>query len=298
MENFIQIVLFVLLGILFRRFKAFPRDTAQTLNLFALYVSLPAVVLLKVPYMTLSRETLMVALLPWLMLALSAGLVMAASRFLHWERSTTGVLLMVVPIGNTSFMGVPMIQAFYGEAGLPFLIVYDQVGTLLIFVTYGSLILALYGRDAAVDLISITRRGLLFPPTIALLTGLALRGWTYPPEMLRVLEGIGATLTPLVMTAIGFQMTLRLRPTTLAPLGGGLLVKLVIAPLAAWLICRLLGLQGLAYDVAILEAGMPPMVTASALAVAAGMNAELAVALAGLGIICAFFTLPLIYLLI
>lgn len=37
------------------------------------------------------------------------------------------------------------------------------------------------------------------------------------------------------------------------------------------------------------------MITASALAVAAGMNAELGVALAGLGMFFAFVTLPLLY---
>jgi predicted permease len=245
--------------------------------------------------MAFSAEMLTVAILPWLMLLFSAGLVLGAARFGHWSRATTGVLLLVVPLGNTSFMGVPMIQAFFGAAGLPYLIVYDQIGTMLIFASYGSLILALYGRDGAADLSAIARRALLFPPTIALLLGLALRAWPYPAPLTQVLEAIAATLTPLVMTAIGFQMTLRLRPTTLLPLGTGLTIKLLLAPLCALLLFRLLGLEGLAADVAILEAGMPPMVTASALAVAAGMNAELAVALAGLGIVAAFATLPLLY---
>lgn len=295
MANFLLIGVCVLAGILLRRLRVFPADAAQSLNFVALYLSLPAVILLKVPQMAMTGEMLAVALLPWLMLLLSAGLVLGAARLWRWSRPTTGVLLLVVPLGNTSFMGVPMIQAFFGPTGIPFLIVYDQIGTMLIFASYGSLILALYGRDGAADLVVIARRALLFPPTIALLLGLALRGWPYPAPVSQVLEAIAGTLTPLVMIAIGLQMTLRLRPTTLAPLGTGLTIKLLVAPLVALLACRLAGLQGLAIDVAILEAGMPPMVTASALAVAAGMEAELAVALAGLGIMAAFATLPLLY---
>lgn len=295
MANFLLIGVCVLAGILLRRLRILPADAAQSLNYVALYLSLPAVILLKVPQLVMSGEMLAVALLPWLMLALSAGLVLMAARLWRWPRPTTGVLLLVVPLGNTSFMGVPMVQAFFGAAGIPFLIVYDQFGTMLIFATYGSLILALYGRGGAADLVAITRKALLFPPTIALLLGLSLRAWPYPATVSQVLEALAGTLTPLVMIAIGLQMTLRLRPTTLAPLGTGLAIKLLLAPLAALLLCRLAGLHGLAVDVAILEAGMPPMVTASALAVAAGMEAELAVALAGLGIIAAFVTLPLIY---
>jgi malate permease and related proteins len=102
----------------------------------------------------------------------------------------------------------------------------------------------------------------------------------------------------LVMTAIGFQMNWRLRPTVLAPLGFGLAVKLVVAPVVALIACRLAGLHGLPVDVSIFEAGMPPMVTAGALAVAAGMEPELAVALVGLGLILSFATLPLLYLLL
>lgn len=295
MANFLLIGVCVLIGIVLRRLRILPAESAQSLNLLALNVSLPAVILLKVPQMTMGVEMLVVALVPWAMLLLSAGLVLAAARLCGWSRPAVGVLLLVVPLGNTSFLGVPMIEAFFGAAGIPYLIVYDQIGTMLIFASYGSLILALYGRDGATDLVAITRRALLFPPTIALLLGLALRSWPYPEALVQVLDAVAATLTPLVMIAIGFQMTLRLRPTTLAPLGTGLAIKLLLAPLAALLACRLAGLHGLAVDVAILEAGMPPMVTASALAVAAGMDAELAVALAGLGIVAAFATLPLLY---
>ena len=44
MENFVLIGVFVLLGMLFRRLKTFPKDSAQVLNMFALYVSLPALI--------------------------------------------------------------------------------------------------------------------------------------------------------------------------------------------------------------------------------------------------------------
>jgi predicted permease len=297
LANFILIGLFVSLGILFRRIKAFPDDTAQTLNMFALYVSLPAVILLKAPELTLTGETVVAAIVPWCMLILSAALILLLSKRCNWSRPTTGVLMLVVPLGNTSFMGVPMVNAFFGEAGIPHLILYDQLGTMVIFVTYGSAILAYYSGEKS-GARTMVRRALLFPPTLALLAGLLLRNWSYPQALVDVLQNLSGTLTPLVMTAIGFQMTLRLRPTTLGPLGTGLAIKLMVAPLIALLGCRLFGIQSLAADITIFEAGMPPMVTASALAAAAGMGVELAVALAGLGIVLAFVSLPLLYLLI
>ena len=288
---------FVLLGTLFRRLKAFPAETAQVLNMFALYVSLPAVILLKVPTLTLTSQNAIAAVVPWCMLLLSAVVIQLLAKPCGWSRQSTGALMLIVPIGNTSFMGVPMVNAFFGEAGIPHLILYDQIGTMLIFATYGSIILSIY-TGSSTRIRTIALRALLFPPTTALLAGLLLREWPYPQALVTALESLAGALTPLVMTAIGFQMTLRLRPTTLSPLGTGLAVKLIIAPVAALLGCRLFGFSSLAADIAIFEAGMPPMVTASALAAAAGLGVELAIALAGLGIILAFATLPLLYALI
>jgi malate permease and related proteins len=298
LENFILITLFVGLGALFRRIKAFPDTTAQALNMFALYVSLPAVILLKVPQLNFTVEMLVPALLPWAMLLLTAVLVLAVGKRCGWPRQIIGVLLLVVPIGNTSFMGVPMVNAFFGETGIPYLITYDQLGTMLMFATYGSIILALYGKDDALRPVEVVRRMLLFPTTLALLAGLLLSGWSYPPQLVKVLENIATTLTPLVMTAIGFQLRLRQQRTVVAPLTFGLAVKLVIAPVFALLICRLFGLHGLAVDVSIFEAGMPPMVTAGALAIAAGIAPDLAAALVSLGIPLAFATLPLLYVIL
>ena len=59
--------------------------------------------------------------------------------------------------------------------------------------------------------------------------------------------------------------------------------------------CQLLGMHGLSTDIAIFEAGMPPMATSGAIAIAAGMLPELAAALVSLGLAFAFVTLPLLY---
>ena len=95
MENFILIGVFVMLGIVLRRIEAFPRDTAQVLNMFALYVSLPALILLKVPQIVFSRDDVVAAVIPWGMLLFSVGLVLAGGASLalaafHHRRAAAG----------------------------------------------------------------------------------------------------------------------------------------------------------------------------------------------------------------
>ncbi len=298
MHNFLIIGAFISLGILLRRFKALPEHTPFVLNKIAINVCLPALILLNAHKIAFTRDAVTAAIIPWALLALSVGLVLLGAKIWQWPRPVVGVLLLIVPLGNTSFLGVPIIRTFFGADGLPHLIVYDQIGTMMIFATYGSFILSLYGQDGTLSVSAVVRKMLLFPPSLALAAGLALKSWSYPDGLSLALHYLALPLVPVVMTAIGLQLRLRLPPHLAAPVGIGLGIKMLAAPLAVLVACRLVDMNGLAVGVSVVEAGMPPMVTAGALAVVAGMEAELAIALVGIGILCSFGSLPALFWLV
>ncbi len=295
MDNFVIILAYLLVGMGLKRLSAFPEQTGTVLNLFVIYVSLPALVLLKVPALAFSSDLLVPILLPWLMVLLSAVAVLAAARVCRWQRGTTGCLLLLVPLGNTSFLGIPMVRAFFGEPAVSYAVLYDQLGSFLALATYGSLILALYGSGARPTLAGVAKKIAFFPPFLALILALCLRQVSFPAPALSLLKSLAATLVPVVMIAVGYQLTLRLNRPLLGQMGLGLLFKLVAAPLAALLLCRLAGLDGAAVKVSIFEAGMPPMVSAGALAILADLSPPLTAALVGGGIVLSFATLPLLY---
>lgn len=282
------------MGMGLRRLPNFPKETAQVLNLFVIYLSLPALVLLKVPLLKISMEILVPVSMSWAMLAISALLVVILAKILTWEDEVIGVLLLLIPLGNTSFLGIPMVQAFLGDNGIPYAVLYDQFGSFLALATYGAVVLALYGSGRKPTAAAIVTRIINFPPFIALILAFACRSVTFPHPLMALLNGLAATLVPLVMVAVGFQLTLRLSPEVIKPLGAGLFIKLAVAPLIALLFCRFLGLNSLAARVSVFEAGMPPMVSAGALAIMAGLSPKLTAALIGLGIILSFLTLPLL----
>jgi len=294
MENFILTISFLLMGMGLRRLPRFPKDTGQVLNLFAIYLSLPALVLLKVPQLRFSSDILVPVIMAWAMLLVSALIIIILGKLLDWKKEIIGVLLLLIPLGNTSFFGIPMVQAFFGESGIPYAVLYDQLGSFLALATYGAVVLALYGSGGKPTTASVLLRVISFPPFIALLLALACRSPTFPAPLLALLNALAATLVPVVMVAVGFQLTMRLSPEVLKPLGAGLIIKLAVAPLIALLFCRLLGLSSLAAQVAVFEAGMPPMVSAGALAIMAGLSPRLTAALIGLGIVLSFLTLPLL----
>ncbi|NTV13659.1 MAG: AEC family transporter [Desulfobulbaceae bacterium] len=296
MENFLITFAYLLFGMGCKRLRSFPDQTGTVLNLFVIYLSLPALVLLKIPELTFSSRILAPLLLPWLMLAVSAGLVLVLARLCNWDRPTTGCLLLLVPLGNTGFLGIPMVRAFFGEAAIPYAVLYDQFGSFLALATYGSLVLALYGSGGERPSFSgVAKKIATFPPFLALLTALVLKNHPYPEAVTHLCQALAATLVPVVMIAVGYQLTLRLNRAVLGQMGLGLLIKLVAAPLLALLLCRLAGLSDEPARVAIFEAGMPPMVSAGALAILADLSPPLTAALVGVGIILSFATLPLLH---
>jgi len=295
MSGFFATVAFLLIGVGLRRLPAFPRESAAVLNNYVIYVPLPALVLLRIPGLAFSPELLTPALMPWAMLLVSACGVLAASRLLRWERGVTGSLLLLVPLGNTSFFGIPMVKAFFGDGGVPYAVIYDQLGSFPSLAIYGSLIVAIYGSGERPTARGVAVRIATFPPFLALVLALALRGVTFPAAVSDLLATLAATLVPVVMIAVGLQLSLRIRREETAPLALGLAGKLVVAPALALLACRLLGLEGEAVRVAVFESGMPPMVSGGALAITAGLAPSLSAALVGLGILASFVTLPVLF---
>jgi predicted permease len=292
-EAFALILSMLALGLVFQRLRVFPDNAAEVLNKVVLYVCLPASVLLYAPRLVLGPEVLAVAAVPWLLLVATVALVSLGTRALGLRRDEHAVLLLCVALGNTSFLGYPLVRALLGEAALPYAVIYDQFGAFLILSTFGLYVLARYGGDAKPTPGSMARRIASFPPFLALVFGLTLMPERPPGWIAAGLQHLADALLPLVVLAIGLSLKLRLPRNELKPLAMGLALKLAVMPLLALAVAPLLGLEGIARDAVVLESAMPPMVTAAALAISHRLAPALAAALVGYGILLSLVTLPL-----
>jgi len=295
MQQVLPFLLFLGLGQLLRHLPVFPSDTDKSLNLYVIYIALPALILLQVPSLHFNASMLVTIIMPWLVVLVSAILVLLVAKLARWPRETTGALLLVVPLGNTSFLGIPMVEQFFGSSAVRYAILYDQFGSFLALSSYGALILAMYGKGARQGWGDILVRIITFPPFIALLAALFIPMQPLLSTLHSMLTMAAGSLVPVVLVAIGFQMQLLLPRQDILPFAAGLILRLLVTPILFILGCRLLHLTGPAVQVSLFETGMPSMVTAGALASIAGLKPGLTSALVGFGIICSFFTLPLLY---
>ncbi|MCI5121008.1 MAG: hypothetical protein D3908_07445 [Candidatus Electrothrix sp. AUS4] len=201
----------------------------------------------------------------------------------------------MVPQGNTAFLGIPMVEHFFGLEAVPYAVLYDQFGSFLILSSYGAFILAIYGSSARPSFAAVVRKVLTFPPFLTLLVALFLQKDALPAWWQPNLTLISQSMTPVVMVSLGIQMRLVLPKNEVLPLTLGLVLRLLLIPLIFIWGCQLFQLSGRAVQVALLETAMPPMIMASVLASVAGLKPRLTSAMAAYGIGCAFFTLPVIY---
>lgn len=272
-----------------RRRGVFPDGAAEALNLFVLWVCLPALVLARVPGLELRPELAALVLVPWTVALLVGGCVLLLGRVLAWPRAVTGCLLLLATLGNTSFLGFPLVTALLGPEQVGPAAVYDQFGTFLLVSSLGVVVLALYGGQQRPTLAATLRRIVLFPPFLALLLALLLRS-PLPPAAQAVAEQLAAPLLPLVAFALGLKLQLRLPPGRWTPLAAGLALKLLLMPLLAWGLLLALPVTPQVLAVGVLEAAMPPMFTAAALAMAARLEPELAAAMVGYGLVLGLAT--------
>ena len=292
-DNVIMLFACLAVGMVLRASGRVPENAHTSINAFIIHVSLPALTLLQIHAVRLDPALIYAALMPWFLFAASALLFGAIGHVLKLPRSTTGALAVVGGLGNTSFIGLPMIEAFYGSEGMPVGIVIDQLGTYLVLSTVGILLICFYA-EGAVTSREIVRRIVTFPPLIALVLAVALIPADYPAWASSVLARLGGTLAPLALVSVGLQLRLAALRGNLASLTMGVGYKLVLGPLLILLIyAGGLGLRGSTTEITLLEAAMAPQVGGSIVATQYGLNGPLISLMVGIGTVLSFFTLPL-----
>lgn len=283
----------LLLGVALRRTRRMPEGSPAVLNSYVINIALPALTLYYVHRMDIVPNVVYSVAAPWLMFAIGAVLFHFLGKALGWKRETVGGITLVGSLANTSFVGLPMIESFYGAEHMGLGIVIDQLGTYLVLSTLGILLAAVYSVGR-VSIASVSRRVLGFPPLLALILALGLQSITFPETLELVLERLGSTLAPVALVSVGYQLRLDQVAGRVIPLAAGLTFQLVIGPLIVMgFLFGVVGFSGISAQVTIFELAMAPQIGAAIVAMDYKLDAPLVTLMVGLGIPLSFLTLPL-----
>jgi len=283
----------LVLGALVARFAKPPAGTVHGINWWVINIALPALVLSLVPKVKVDTQLWFPVAAMWVVFFGAWLLFATLGKMWGWSRGRIGALTVVCGLGNTSFMGYPMMQALHGKEGLALAVVADQLGCFPLLASVGVAVASLYAGRAPQPAV-IARRILTFPAFLSLVVGViagVLGGW--PEAVDGVLSPLGATLTPLALFSVGLQFKFHLGERQLAALVAGLGWKLLLAPLIAWGMGMAAGVGGLTLTVGVLQAAMAPMISAAILADEYELEPSLANTVLGAGIVLSLVTIPL-----
>ena len=300
MSNFIVIFACMAAGILCKRVHNFPSTTARSLNAFVIFLSLPSLVLTQMPkvFSTMNFRGLwwQPVSTAWIIFILSFIFFYFIGKKLGWSQAKIGALILTAGLGNTSFVGFPLLEALIGPEAIPVGILVDQPGSFLVLSTLGITVASVLS-GSKINFWIMMKRVCTFPPFIALVISIfwalsSLAGF----EMLAPsLSKVAATLVPLALFAVGFQLKfdpMILRKRALA-LSLGLSFKLILIPSLFFLIYKnLLHLHDLTAHVIVLESAMASMITSAVVASEFNLDTELANLMVGIGIPLSLLSVP------
>ena len=171
MTNIAMLVVCMLVGMILRTTRRVPDNAHVSINAFIVHVALPALILGQIHGLRLTPDLLFPVSMPWVLFALSVPVFVMLGRALRFPAGVTGALIITAGLANTSFVGLPMIETFYGAKDLSTGILIDQLGTYLVLSTLGIAVACIYSSGTA-SWREIAQRIVTFPPLIALVLAL------------------------------------------------------------------------------------------------------------------------------
>jgi len=137
MDNIVLLGLCLILGVVLGATNRMPAQAPATINSFIIHISLPALILLRLHAVEAQPGFLAAAAMPWIVFIVIGALIWIGGRAVGFSQGTIGALILTAGLGNTSFVGLPMIEMFFGPHALPIGIMIDQLGSYLVLGTLG-----------------------------------------------------------------------------------------------------------------------------------------------------------------
>jgi len=293
-------VLFILLaaGYTAGRVKFLTPDDSKMLTKIVINITAPCTIITSVMGGELSAsggETALFMLFTFLAFLLYLVIALPASRALGGDKRNVGLYGYMAGFGNAAFMGFPVTIAIFGAASAYYVALYNIPFMILTF-SVGIVLISGKGKK-------IGPRELLNPTIFAAILAIIMMmtGINTPTIISEVIRLTGGVTTPASMLVVGStlaQIPLKsvFSEWRLYPMA---LLKLIVMPVAAWLVFRNIITNELMLGVLVILSGMPVAVLSAMIAIKYGGNEHIASSGIFITTLLSIVTIPLIvYLLL
>lgn len=227
----------------------------------------------------------------------SAGVAM----LLRLPHERWGVFVAMAGFSNTLFIGIPVCTQLFGETSMPYIMLY-YIGHTALMQSVGVMLVERAGAKPGQKggIVQFLRDVFLKPPILSVIFSVLMLtlGWKLPNTLMRFANYISGSVSPLALIYCGFivyEVGLK-NLRFLRGLPVMLVMRLAIAPIISLSCCSLLGMEGLALQVFVVESALPVVSQVTVMAGAFGADEEYAATGACLSILGSFITIPVLML--
>lgn len=300
MEIMIIIVLLILTGYLSKYFGILKESDRLTLNNIVVHIAMPSTIFLTIMKNVSPADLpqfLKLPVLIFLTFVICGFIGYLIGRLLKLNKESLGGLILVCALGNTGFLGYPVIYGFYGTEGLTRAIFCD-IGSVFASLLFGTYVGLKFGNENSNN--SIIYELLKFPPLITGILGIVLVFFgfnvdSFPGFIIKTLGYLSNATIPLIMLSLG--LSLSPKSARFGAIYGVIasMVRMGIAPLLVFALSTIFLIDGLEKNVLILESAMPSAMMSLVFAVMYELDVKLVASACFITTVVSLFILPLIY---
>ncbi len=256
----------IFLGFLFGRIVRRPASGLEWLNVFILYLALPALffqLLSQTPFEELSNVGFIVATTSATFAILAVAFVIALVRT-RGDIETSTIQALIGAYSNNGYLGPGLaISALGAPAAVPVALIFAFDNTM--FFVLAPILMAIGGGGTGgvrATAFRILKRIFTHPFILAVIAGTLAAAFSWqPPEMIdRLLTMLRGAAAPTALFAMGVTVALQRPPTrdVVGTLSVFLSLKLLVHPIVAFALVSLVHADPLWLTTAVLMAALPP----------------------------------------
>ena len=237
---------------------------------------------------------------PALSMVILLGVATGVVRIFAVRQDRRGLFISMFFNSNTIFVGLPINQALFGDASIPYVLIYYMCNTTF-FWTLGTYLIQRDGEGEAQFDLKTSLKKVFSPPLMGFLLGLILvmLQINFPAFLASDLQYLGNLTTPLSMIFIGLsvshvgvkQLVLG-KDQLLILLGRFLVAPLLMATIVYWV-----PLPSLMKQVFIIQSAMPVMTNAPVVARLYGADSDYAAVMVTETTLATMVVIPILMLL-
>lgn len=227
-----------------------------------------------------------------MLLGILASFLFIKRQKMELNKTSQGSFLLTSMIGNTGYLGYPIILAVVGEKYFAYALFYDILGSMLGAYSLGVFIAAYFGNEGEESTLKLVLTMFQNPTLWALFFGLSFKSYPLPQLLETFLNNFAWGMIALALMLIGMRLSQIKSWSNLRLSSASLAIKMLIIPLILGLILGLIGITDKPQLVIVLQMAMPPAFATLVITEAFNLDKELTVTSLALGSLLILLTLP------